>query len=102
MLSQLYRKINVVNLRKLTTNINSNTINECISNQNNKKTIFNSNTINKCICNQNNKKTILNYSIGFFLIGGCVEAYTFSKTNNLRESTGLGWSIFAILLISGL
>lgn len=37
--------------------------------------------------------------VGFFAIGGCVEAYTFSKTSDIRSSTGLGWAILACLFV---
>jgi hypothetical protein len=40
------------------------------------------------------KITKLNYSLVFFLIGGIVEMYTFTKTNDFCYSTGLGWGFF--------
>lgn len=35
----------------------------------------------------------------FFAIGGAVEVYTFSKTNSVTNSTGLGWALLACVLV---
>ncbi len=94
MLSRLNCKIFRANkfvFRKFTTggqNLSSNFENNC------------KNKCNNCNLEIINKKLRLNYSIGFFIVGGCVEMYTFSKSNDFSKSTGLGWSVLAIILFS--
>ncbi len=35
----------------------------------------------------------------FFTIGAIIEAYTFSKTGSISESTGIGWGTFLAFCI---
>lgn len=39
------------------------------------------------------------YLLGIFIVGGCMELYTYSKKKSLWESDGLCWSILASLMI---
>jgi len=57
------------------------------------KTIICSNCPNQLL------KTKLNYALGFFTVGGLVEAYTFNLSNDFSKSTGLGWGIIPTIII---
>lgn len=41
----------------------------------------------------------LKYSIGFFVIRDCVEAFTFSESKDITKSTGLGWSTLVVFIV---
>ena len=44
-------------------------------------------------------KLRLQYGLGFFVVGGCVEVFTFSETKDITKSTGLGWSTLAVFFV---
>ncbi len=35
-----------------------------------------------------------------FMFGSIVQIYTFTKTNDIHNSTGIGWGAFAVFLIT--
>ena len=57
------------------------------------------NFINKFNLIKKNTELKSKYSLGIFIIGGCLELYTFYKSNDTKKSTGLGWSFIATTLI---
>lgn len=44
-------------------------------------------------------KTKLKYSLAFFSVGGIVEIYTYSKTNDFSKSTGFGWGFLMACMV---
>lgn len=86
---------NTLYKRKKSDNINN------TNNMNNMSSKIDTEKICSENCTNNLLQTKLNYALAFFSIGGIVQIYTYSKTNDFNKSTGIGWGFLLACAIIG-
>jgi hypothetical protein len=91
LITRQFKFFNLINKKYTKKNFSTNT--------NTNEMPKNTSPENLSVCPNQLLKTKLGFGLAFFSIGGIVEIYTFSKTNDFQQSTGLGWGLLAALIV---